>query len=62
MAITRMGLNWKVEVCRIKGVVLNGRQQPQRVYSGYKQYVALKRLTKGFSTICNTTKGLTCVV
>jgi hypothetical protein len=37
MAITRRGLDLKVEVCRIKGVVLNGRQQPQRVYSGYKQ-------------------------
>jgi len=37
MAIARRGLDLKVEVCRIKGVVLNGRQQPRRVYIGYKQ-------------------------
>jgi hypothetical protein len=37
MAIARRGLDLKVEVCRIKGVVFYGRQQPQRVYSGYKQ-------------------------
>jgi hypothetical protein len=36
MTIARRGLNLKVEVCRIKGVVLNGRLLPQRVYSGYK--------------------------
>jgi len=36
MAIARRGLDLKVEVCRIKGVVLNSRQQPHRVYSGYK--------------------------
>jgi hypothetical protein len=37
MAIARRGLNLKVEGCRIKRVLLNGRQQPQRVYIGYKQ-------------------------
>jgi len=36
MAIARRGLDLKVEVCRIKGVVLNGSQQPQRVYNDYK--------------------------
>lgn len=62
MAVAKRGLNLKVEVCRIKGVTLDNRQQPQRVYNGYRQYVVLRRLTRGLRTICNATKGLTCIV
>ncbi len=36
MVITKKGLDLKVEVCKIKGVALDGRQQPQRVCNGYK--------------------------